>query len=77
VHIDAHELVLVAVVALWLACFLLGLFLGLLLLLCELPFLLLAEDALLFLVLLLLLQAAFLAHNFVEGVWLQVEYVRE
>ena len=78
-HVDTDELVLEAIISIWLPDFLLTFFLGLDLLLSELLLicLLLTGETTIFLLILLLLESILFAHDLVEAIWLQVKYVRE
>ena len=79
VNVDADELVLEAIISIWLPNFLLTLLLGLDLLLSELLLicLLLTGETTIILLILLLLESILFTHDFVEAIWLQVKYVRE
>ena len=79
VNVDTDELVLEAIISIWLPDFLLTFFLGLDLLLSELLLicLLLTGETTIFLLILLLLESILFAHDLVEAIWLQVKHVRE
>ena len=80
-HVDTDELILIAVILVRFTCLFLSLAFGCKLLLCHLfliillVLLLIAETS--FFDLLLFLKTILLAHDFMEGVWLKVEDVRE
>ena len=79
VNVDANELVLEAIISIWLPDFLLTFFLGLDLLFGELLLicLLLTGETTIFLLILLFLESILFTHDLVEAIWLQVKYVRE